>query len=373
MVIWVIFAAITTATAALLLHPLATGTPGPRGKQASASLVYRDQLIELEREAQTGQLGAAEFEYARAEAARRLIKACDAVDLPVVVPSTHNIMRLAITAFVPLLSIALYVGLGSPDRPSEPLRSRLENPADDLPILINKTERHLRLQPSDGGGWDVIAPMYLRLNRIADAESAYRNAIRLLGPTSVRFDGLAEALIRSSGGDVSDDARKALEQSLVINPENPRARFYLALAMEQKGRHSEAKDAFEAIVKGSPANAPWLPLVNDHIARNLKTSSIANGQFEQKVKAGQNADPVTQKQMIRNMVESLETKLAEHPDNLEGWMRLIRSYAVLNDKNRAEDALRRGLASLSSAGSGKDKELSAGALALGIFHRGLSK
>lgn len=41
------------------------------------------------------------------------------------------------------------------------------------------------------------------------------------------------------------------------------------------------------------------------------------------------------------MVESLDARLTENPDNLEGWQRLVRSYAVLGDRTAAETALER--------------------------------
>ena len=39
------------------------------------------------------------------------------------------------------------------------------------------------------------------------------------------------------------------------------------------------------------------------------------------------------------MVEGLAAKLQENPDNFEGWMRIIRSYVVLDQRPKAEAAL----------------------------------
>ena len=41
----------------------------------------------------------------------------------------------------------------------------------------------------------MIAPVYLRLGRAADAAQAYRNAIRLLGATAHAQSGLGEAIL----------------------------------------------------------------------------------------------------------------------------------------------------------------------------------
>jgi cytochrome c-type biogenesis protein CcmH len=70
-------------------------------------------------------------------------------------------------------------------------------------------------------------------------------------------------------------------------------------------------------------------------------------------------------QMIRGMVESLNAKLKENPDNFEGWVRLVRSYAVLNDRDRAVDALKRGLAVFPIAGE-QGQQLVALARELGL-------
>ena len=48
--------------------------------------------------------------------------------------------------------------------------------------------------------------------------------------------------------------------------------------------------------------------------------------------------------MIETMVASLSERLAENPDDLAGWQRLIQSYVVLGKMSEATDATRRALA-----------------------------
>jgi cytochrome c-type biogenesis protein CcmH len=76
--------------------------------------------------------------------------------------------------------------------------------------------------------------------------------------------------------------------------------------------------------------------------------------------------------MIKGMVESLDAKLTENPDNFEGWLRLVRSYTVLNDKDRAADALKRGLAAFPANGE-QGKELLALARELGLATEGTAE
>ena len=44
--------------------------------------------------------------------------------------------------------------------------------------------------------------------------------------------------------------------------------------------------------------------------------------------------------MVRGMVDGLAARLQEEPDDLQGWLMLIRSYAVLQEAEAAEDAVR---------------------------------
>ena len=51
--------------------------------------------------------------------------------------------------------------------------------------------------------------------------------------------------------------------------------------------------------------------------------------------------------MIRSMVDGLEQKLAANPDNLDGWLRLIRARTVLGDTDKAKAAYKTALETFS--------------------------
>ncbi|NKM46752.1 c-type cytochrome biogenesis protein CcmI [Rhizobium leguminosarum bv. viciae] len=371
MLFWILVAALTAALAVILLYPLLRGAKAANNIRAGEAAVYRDQLRELDRDLDGGLITPEEADYARAEIGRRLIAV--SADEPAETPKParhHRFTEAFVLLVLPVLGLCLYLTTGRPDLPSQPLEARLENPGNDVAVLIAKAERHLAEKPDDGKGWDVLAPIYFRTMRVNDAQVAYRNAIRLLGPSPVRLDGLAETLMAVSDGVVTDEARQVLEQSLTLEPDNPRARFYIALSMEQAGRPDEARKAFEALAKQSPADAPWLPLVNQHIATNGGAPAGASpatpgNPTQQDVAAAETMSAGDRQQMIRGMVESLDAKLSEDPNNFDGWMRLVRSYAVLNDKDRAAGALKRGLAAFPPPGE-QGRQLLALARELGI-------
>lgn len=376
MLFWILVAVLTAAVAVILLYPLLRGAKAVQNSRAGEVAVYRDQLRELDRDLAGGLITPEEADYARAEIGRRLIAVSagepETTEKP---PRHHRLTEVFVLLILPVLGLCLYLTTGRPDLPSQPLEARLENPGDDVAVLIAKAERHLAQNPDDGKGWDVLAPIYFRTMRMADAQAAYRNAIRLLGPSPIRLDGLAETLMTVSDGVVTEEVRQALEQSLALEPDNPRARFYIALSMEQAGRSEEARRAFEALAQQSPADAPWLPLVNEHIAKNggaAAQPAAPGGPTSEDVAAAENMSTGDRQQMIRGMVDSLDAKLSQDPNNFEGWMRLVRSYAVLNDKDRAAGALKRGLAAFPPS-SGQGRQLLALARELGIATEGMTQ
>ena len=44
--------------------------------------------------------------------------------------------------------------------------------------------------------------------------------------------------------------------------------------------------------------------------------------------------------MIRGMVDRLATRLKQNGDDVEGWLRLVRAYMVLGDRDKAMGALK---------------------------------
>jgi cytochrome c-type biogenesis protein CcmH len=361
MILWILLALLTALVAAALLYPLYRHAGAAAPENAGEVAVYRDQMKELDRDRAGGLISGEEAEYARAEIGRRLLAAAakgTSADGKQARPG--GLRRLAVSSVIilpPAIGLCLYVMLGSPGLPDQPLQARLENPGTDMALLVSKAERHLAQNPNDGAGWDILAPIYFRSMRLGDAELAYRNAIRLIGVNAARLSGLGETLVASNDGIVTDDARSAFEEAVRLEPGNVRARFYVGLAQEQSGKADDARATFEAIAKASPPDAPWMGLINDHIAKNGGTAAAAGtggpaatapsaplgSPTTDDVAAAQNLSQGDRQAMIRGMVDSLAEKLQADPNNLEGWLRLVRSYMVLGDRPKAEAALKTGL------------------------------
>ncbi len=365
MMFWIAALSLAGLAAIALVWPLfIRGGPLERGHDAA---VYRDQLRELERDRADGLISGSHSDYAKAEIARRLIAASEKlqpVDAPTALPRRPWLLAVVIFLFVPVLGVVLYGELGSPDMPDNPLAIRLANPQEDVNILIAKAEAHLAKHPDDGKGWELLAPIYLASQRHGDAANAWMKVARLLGPTPQRLGNYGEALVVAAKGEITPDAGKAFGEVLELDPTDARARFYLANRLEQQGKRVEALAAFEALLAASRKNDPWLGLVGEHIA-TLKDEAPPGNPSPEDVLAASGMDGSDRQQMIQGMVEGLDARLSANPDNFEGWMRLINSYMVLKQPDKALAALGRALVAFPK-GSCQGDQLIATAKELGI-------
>jgi cytochrome c-type biogenesis protein CcmH len=351
MLFWILCAALTAGVIAALARPLVAPRSDDEG--ASPDLdVYRDQLGEIDRDVARGLLTEAEARASRVEVSRRLLAAADSIRAetsPVAAGRNHTaqLVLYAIAAGIPVLALSVYLALGSPGLPGAPAGDRMAgaNAATaKVAALVAEVEARLREHPGDGRGWDVIAPVYMRLGRYADAAHAYARAIELEGETVGRLWGFAEATVAASNDVVTEPARKAFEKVLVLEPARLEPRFWLALAREQDGNLPEAASGYRALLGAMPADVPWRPLVQERL--EAVSAKLVPGADE--ARAGPSADdiaaasglpPDQRAAMIARMVEGLAGRLAANGNDLAGWQRLLRSYTVLGEIDKAERAL----------------------------------
>jgi cytochrome c-type biogenesis protein CcmH len=343
MTIWIVFAGLAGAAVMAVLWPLSRRRTAEAAGDPDTQF-YREQLAEIDRDLGRGLLSEGEAEAARTEAARRLLRASRAEGAGDVFGEPALRRRRAASAIalsaVPLLALAVYGAFGSPHLPAQPLAARLESSPQqlDLATALARIETHLAANPEDGRGWEVVAPVYMRGGRPEDAAKAYANAVRLLGEDATRLSNYGEALVARANGVVPVEARQVFERSLQHSGALPKARYYLALAAEQDGDDDTARSQYGAILASSAADAPWASLVKERLAQLDRKGAAAT------VVSLPSEDRQT---AVRGMVEGLAQRLAASGGTVEEWARLVRSYAVLGERDKALatlDSARRALA-----------------------------
>jgi cytochrome c-type biogenesis protein CcmH len=337
MALFIVMALMTAAAIFAVLWPLSRRKPLASGSDVE---VYRDQLDEIERDRVAGLIGEREAEAARVEVSRRLLAAADGSPAaPVaVVAWRRRAVALAALVLLPLGAASLYVALGSPGQTGQPQSARRDIPPDQrsVPELVGRIEAHLEQNPEDGRGWEVVGPVYMRLGRYDDAVKARRNSLRLLGATAQREADLGEALTGAANGIVTAEARAAFDRALGLDADDFRARYFAGLAAEQDGRPKDAADMWRKLLAGAPADAAWVGFVRDSLLRVDPNASVTpSGPSAADVAAANEMSPEQRETMIRGMVLRLAERLKQDGSDVDGWLRLLRAYMVLGDKEQA--------------------------------------
>lgn len=364
-------AALCLATLALMLMPLLRRSPPAAPTRAEFDLsLYRDQLAEVDKEASRGLLGAAEAQAARIEVKRRLLAAADAARGGTAsVAAGAGGRRWAIPAFLALLvpgaTAALYFFLGQPEMPDQPLAERQAremlaagaSPEEmvSLADAVAKLEQRLQARPNDAEGWFLLGRSYLTMRRYSEALRALTEARRLAPAQPQVVDAYAEGALAAAGGRVDEKTSEALSTLLTLDPGNPKARFLLGLKRAQQGDPAGAAQDWADLLASAPADAPWLPTVREHLNRAAAQAGLdpatvqplaetqapaaaIPGPSEADIAASARMSAEDRQRMIDAMVERLASRLAENPDDVEGWRNLARAWDILGEPEKAAEA-----------------------------------
>lgn len=343
MTLWLVFALMTAAAIFAVLWPLGRRSAAPGGSDIA---VYRDQLDEIARDRASGLIGEAEAEAAKVEVSRRLIAAADAAEAEKSAGDRSPLWRRRATALAGLLLLpagatALYMTLGSPQMPGQPLAERTRTVRQDRSIqdLVAQVESHLELNPDDARGYSVVAPVYMRLGRYADAVNARRRLLALSGENADRQADLGEALAAAANGVITVEAKAAFERALALDPNDLKSTYYTGIAAEQDGDKAKAASIWTNMLKDAPADAPWAPTVREALMRIGATPPppIAGNAAPSAadVAAAGSMSEKDRGDMVRGMVARLADKLKQDGNDLEGWQRLLRAYMVLGERDKA--------------------------------------
>jgi len=346
MTLWIIFASMTAAAILAVLWPLARKAAVGRG--GSDLVVYRDQLEEIDRDRAAGLVGQAEAEAARVEVSRRLLAAADApAQARSSAAGTGEALRrrraAALAALFVLAAVpfSLYRVLGSPDVPAQPAFARVktEPGGQSIDSLVAQVEAHLAQHPGDGAGWEVIAPVYMRLGRYDDAVQARRKSLALNGESATRDSDLGEALVAAASGVVTAEAKESFQAAMAHDAHEAKARYFIGLAEEQDGNNEAAAATWRAMLEDAPVDAPWVSFVRRALAR-VTGAPVAQAPAPSAadLAAAANMNDEQRAEMIRTMVTRLSDRLHSDGGDVEGWLRLVRAYMVLGDRDKAKDA-----------------------------------
>ena len=80
--------------------------------------------------------------------------------------------------------------------------------------------------------------------------------------TAEREAALGEALVFAANGVVTAEAKAAFEKAVALDASRVQASYFLGLAAEQDGNHTQAAAIWRALIAAAPADAPWIDSFN---------------------------------------------------------------------------------------------------------------
>ncbi|WP_416899389.1 MAG: c-type cytochrome biogenesis protein CcmI [Minwuia sp.] len=400
MSLWILIAAITVAAAVYILRPLARAHLSAARRGDYDLRVYQSQIEDLDSDVARGVMTEAEARGARNEIERRMLQAVRDHEPEIGTAGRSNaIIGILVALALPVAAGLIYLEIGRPDLPSQPLAERTDVPANagrmtasagggnnpaqtqdglaSVDQMVGSLEQRLEENPQDFDGWMLLGRSYNVMERYGDAVRAYEKAVSLPeaeGDTAPHMQ-LGESLIFASGGVVPEEAQEAFQKVLSLDQGHPGARYYIALARGQAGDLQAAYDGWMALAKDSPSDAPWMeplrarlqevaadldvelpdplptlpaegapampelpPLPQASAESGGAEAPSAPGPTAEQMQAAQDMSSEDRQAMIQGMVERLAGRLEEEPDDYDGWMRLGRAYGVTGNQQGAIEA-----------------------------------
>lgn len=271
-------------------------------------------------------------------------------------------------ALVVLLAAGLFGWMARPTEPqgdlpriaaSEPPTAQDPREAE-VAQMVAQLEARMEQTPDDPEGWRMLGWTRFQMGQFPAAVAAYSRAEALAPDNGDTQAALGEAMVMAAEGTVSPEAQTRFRRALQLLPGDPRARYYLAAARDQAGDTKGAIADWVAIVNESPPDAPLTIELRNLVTQRAREAGVdisgtmpdraaapaAPAPSASQVAEAQAMAPEDRQAMIRGMVDGLDARLAESPQDVAGWQRLIRARMVLGEPERAAAALKRAEAAL---------------------------
>lgn len=373
MIVWLVGAGLTALSLAVMTRPFWHRDDETATRADFDIAVYKDQLGELDRDEKRGLISEEEARQARLEIQRRLLNADQQRQ-----SQQKQRSRLGwggrAAWFVLFIGVAggtftLYRDLGAPLEPDLPFASRdLDaeraelRASRDMSKQIAAIEEHLAEQPNDAQAWVMLG----RANRIQGAFQAsldaFDRALTLTNRQPEIVIDYVESAVALQDGPVSEELYAWVEEAIAENPFLFKARFFKGYIQARNEHYAGAIQTWMDLMVMSPSGAPWIGQVQQYLREAAQVSGFDPSNFEpsdeakylaeqvknrqqapqpsgpsaEDIAAAQEMTAEEQQAMIASMVARLEERMADNPEDLVGWQRLLQAYQVLG---RTEDAL----------------------------------
>jgi len=224
---WAAGAALAAVALLLLVRPLLFAGSGKALSRRDANVsIYRDQVRELEADLAAGKIAQADHDRARAELEARMLEDVAVPDEALARRGARS-SAIALVLALPVLSIVVYVLVGSPAALGPQADPHAAVSAEQIEQMVERLAAKMRESPEDPEGWKLLGRSYSVLGRFPEAADAYAKAAARAPRDAQLLADFADALAMARGQSLEGEPEKLVHRALEIDPDNMKA---LALA-----------------------------------------------------------------------------------------------------------------------------------------------
>ena len=242
--------------------------PMTQASQANANAkVYRDQILDLDHEHNSGHISDEEWQQSRDELSLRLLEDTSAVDDPAAKTEKPAIWTAVVLAVaLPLGSMGMYMWVGQPEA-LNPLALKTPDQVDpkDLTKMAQTLAEKLQDKPDNLQGWVMLGRTYRTLENFDAALRAYDSALKLSDDDDLKLERI-EVIAMQRQGQFEGEPWNVIREVLQRDPQHFGALLTAGSASYAEGKFADALKYWEQARKPLDANNPDLEGLESAIA-----------------------------------------------------------------------------------------------------------
>ena len=242
--------------------------PVTQASQAKANAkVYRDQILDLDHEHNSGHISDEEWQQSRDELSLRLLEDTSAVDDPAAKTEKPAIWTAVVLAVaLPLGSMGMYMWVGQPEA-LNPLALKTPDQVDpkDLTKMAQTLAEKLQDKPDNLQGWVMLGRTYRTLENFDAALRAYDSALKLSDDDDLKLERI-EVIAMQRQGQFEGEPWNVIREVLQRDPQHFGALLTAGSASYAEGKFADALKYWEQARKPLDANNPDLEGLESAIA-----------------------------------------------------------------------------------------------------------
>ncbi len=250
MTFWIIVALMLGLGIAVLAFVLLRKRPDITSNRREQNLLLaKEKLAELDQEKAAGNLDDETYAQAKEELETGLLEDTDVEEAVARVrPASARAAAIAVALLVPLLSVGIYMKLGSPQYvvmsgtpgAQSPHAMNGDGKTPTMAELLTGLEERVKQAPDDPEGWFMLGRVYQSMQRYPDAVKAYEELRKLTDDHPQALIALADSLAMVQGGKLSGRPYELVRQALDKAPDDPTALWLAGQGAMEAGDYQNA-------------------------------------------------------------------------------------------------------------------------------------